>query len=62
MKNLTKNIIAFSCVFLFIQVCGAYIMGGFDHQTIISKGISISMGITFGALFAGALEDFSEKE
>jgi len=37
-------------------------MGGFDHQTIISKGISISMGITFGALFAGALEDFSERK
>ena len=56
MKNLTRNIIAFSCVFLFIQVCGAYIMGGFDHQTITSKGISISLGITFGALFLGALE------
>jgi hypothetical protein len=62
MKNLTKNIIAFSCVFLFIQVCGAYIMGGFDHQTITSKSASISLGIVFGALFAGALEDFSGKE
>jgi hypothetical protein len=37
-------------------------MGGFYHQTITSKGISISLGITFAALFAGALEDFREKK
>ncbi len=61
MKNLTRNIIAFSCVFLFIQICGAYIMGGFNHQTIGSKAASISIGIIFGALFVSALEEFSEK-
>jgi len=62
MNKLTSNIIAFLCVFIFIQVCAAYIMGGFYHQTITSKGLSISLGITFAALFAGALEDFREKK
>lgn len=43
-----KLVFTFLSVFLFAQICGIYIMGGFDHQTIYSKAASVSLGVVFG--------------
>lgn len=50
-----KGLIAFFSVFLFIQICGIYIVGGFDNQTIPSKSIGIGLGIIIGAFIAGII-------
>jgi hypothetical protein len=48
MNKLTRNILAFLVTFLAVQVCAMYIMGGFHHQTVGSKFISISVGAVIG--------------
>ena len=48
-----KGLITFFSVFLFIQICGIYIVGGFDNQTIISKSLGVAAGIIFGVISAG---------
>jgi len=55
MKNLKRNVIAFLIAFLFIQVCGIYVMGGPSLQTIESKITSMIIGIGFGILVVFAL-------
>lgn len=55
MKNLKRNVIAFLSAFLFIQLCGMYVMGGLFHQTVESKVAFMIAGIGFGMLVVFAL-------
>ena len=48
-----KTISIFLITFLFIQLCGIYIMGGFEHQTIQSKLVSVFIGIVCGLAMVG---------
>jgi len=48
MNKLTRNIIAFLVIFLLVQVCAMYIMGGFDLQTVQTKLISSFIGTVLG--------------
>lgn len=48
-----KTISIFLITFLFIQICGIYIMGGFEHQTIQSKLVSVFIGIVCGLAMVG---------
>jgi len=48
-----KVLIAFFATFIFTQICGIYIVGGLDEQTIDSKFFSIFFGVVFGIFSAG---------
>ena len=48
MNKLTRNIVVFLITFLVVQLCAMYIVGGFNHQTIESKFMSISVGAVIG--------------
>lgn len=50
------TIFRFLSVFLFTQICEIYIMGGFDHQTILSKSTSVVIGFLFGIGLVAAIE------
>lgn len=52
-----KKVLIFLSVFVFIQICEIYIMGGFDYQTIMSKSLSIFWGCFIGAGIAVMLDD-----
>lgn len=43
-----KPIAVFLGIFIFVNICGAYIMGGFYNQTIISKFIGSLLGALIG--------------
>jgi hypothetical protein len=58
-KSPLKTILIFLITFFFIQLCGIYIMGGFEHQTIQSKLVSVLIGIVFGLAMVGF---FNEDE
>ena len=57
MNNNLKKIVTFLMPFLFIQVCEIYIMGGYDHQTIGSKLMSITIGIVGGLALLGFFQE-----
>ena len=48
--NNMKTIVIFLSVFLFIELCGIYVMGGFWNQTIESKFNSTALGIILASL------------
>lgn len=52
-----KQVLIFLSVFLFLQICEIYIMGGFDHQTIDSKFIGVLLGIAMSGLVTLGLSD-----
>ena len=62
MKQISKNIIAFITMFIFVQLCGAYIMGGFYSQTITSKTLSTFLGFLLGILVIAMLHNFKEEQ
>lgn len=45
-----KHVLIFLAAFLFVQLIGVYIMGGFYSQTIESKAITSFAGIFLGAI------------
>ena len=51
-----KKLLTFLSVFFFVQICEIYIMGGFDHQTIISKSVSVLLGFVFGVTLIAVIE------
>ena len=51
-----KTVFTFLSVFLFAQICEIYIMGGFDHQTIVSKFTSVTLGCLFGVTLIAVIE------
>jgi len=52
-----KQVLIFLYVFLFIQICEIYIMGGFDHQTITSKFVSVFLGMIVSTITIAMLND-----
>jgi hypothetical protein len=57
MHNNLKKTLTFLLPFLFIQLCEIYIMGGYDHQTIHSKLMSITIGIIGGLALLGFFKE-----
>jgi hypothetical protein len=57
MHNNFKKTLTFLLAFLFIQLCEIYIMGGYDHQTIHSKLMSITIGIVGGLALLGFFKE-----
>lgn len=51
MNQSLKKLLAFFLIFMFIQLCEIYIMGGFYNQTIESKLASIVTGVFCGLAF-----------
>ena len=51
-----KQLFTFLSVFLFAQICEIYIMGGFDHQTIVSKFTSVTLGCLLGVTLIAVIE------
>ena len=51
-----KQLFTFLSVFLFAQICEIYIMGGFDHQTILSKSTSVLLGSLLGVVLIAVIE------
>ena len=56
-QNKMKQVLIFLSVFLFIQICEIYIVGGFYHQTIVSKFVSVFSGIIVSIFTVLILED-----
>lgn len=52
-----KQVLIFLSVFLFLQICEIYMMGGFEHQTIMSKFISVFLGIIVSTFTVLILDD-----
>lgn len=52
-----KPIAVFLGIFIFVNICGAYIMGGFYNQTITSKFIGSLIGSLIGLAFALVIID-----
>lgn len=52
-----KQVLIFLSVFLFVQICEIYIVGGFYHQTIVSKFVSVFSGIIVSIFTVLILED-----